>query len=108
MIRVASQSSTSSLCRGAFGVQSDAQCLGYDHLCALAMLEEGDSYERVYKVRQKIASEPYYSGFTKGWDGRTNEDEIKPDEVQGYKDGVEAARSFPWRISRLYTDCSSR
>lgn len=63
------------LCRGAYGVQTDLQCLGYDHLCGLAVLfyargERDASYLAVERARQEVIASPYSRGFAEGWDGK--------------------------------------
>ena len=51
------------LCNGVFGYQSDPQSIGYDHLCALAMLEEfkklldrSDDWTSLNSGKLKVAS----------------------------------------------------
>ncbi len=92
-ILAAQRKCTYILCRGVFGYQTDVQCLGFDHICALAMLEDGNSFTRIAAARQKINTDPYYAGFQKGWDGVSTD---SPDEKQGHSDGMIAASKFKW------------
>lgn len=102
----AKQKSNYELCKGVHGFQTDCQCLGYDHICALAMLETGDSYKRIFEAKKKIEENPYYRGFQKGWD---QEDKPKnEDEWEGYNDGLTASKTINWRNRRFTSDVYHR
>jgi hypothetical protein len=93
------------LCRGAFGMQSDVQCLGYDSLCALAVLlyvpgEKDASYRAVMRATDEVRGSPYSRAFQRGWDGRPNDAEGE-ESALGYEDGKAVAKEFgPWRRAR--------
>jgi hypothetical protein len=92
------------LCRGAYGTQDDMQCLGYDHLCALAAVlypPDGDSYEAVRLACEECDNSRYSKGFQHGWDDKVKSKEDADAEYElGYSDGVKCASSFPWESNR--------
>jgi hypothetical protein len=100
------------LCRGAFGTQSDIQCMGYDRLCALAALFKtkgirDSSYHAVVAAQNEIRESEYSRGFQTGWDGRKSELETEEYKT-GYEDGTKISRQWGWHRSLLVSDVAAR
>ena len=68
------------------------------------MLETGNSYERINKAKKKIAENPYYCDFQKGWD----QDESPMKISIGYNDGLRASKSILWDSRTCINDYQGR
>src|SRR5690348_12771508 len=99
------------LCRGAWGMQSDMQCTGYDSLCALAALFYNkaagiDSYKAIELAQKEVQESPYSRGFHHAWDG-DKASETDADYLLGYEDAKKIVKKYKWRTSKS-DDCYAR
>lgn len=91
---------TERLCFGCFGYQTDIQCMGYDHLCGLAVciyelfleqgFKSGGSEYAVYYAQREVRESPYSKGFQLAWDLTANSSRLKSIK------SMETARGNAW------------
>lgn len=100
------------VCKKAFGIEvDDAQSVGYDSLCALAIIfraETRDSYQSIFLAEKAVQDNLYCKGFQEGWDGNVV---IGPHVLEyaiGYEDGKALQEAFTWNRSTTRSVCYGR
>jgi hypothetical protein len=100
------------LCRNAWGLQHDVQCLGFDTLCALAALfydpkNKIDSYKAIQLAQEEINISPYSRGFQHAWDGVSINEKDDGEYLLGFDDAKSIVNSSSWQRTRP-SDCWMR